>query len=354
MDLILNARQLRRFEHGGRGRPGVAVTFAMADGEIRLADAVMTGLGCRVRYEIDMSDRRDEVLWKLPSKDERMFNVRIGVGWRVFDPCEITRRQVRDGFHVLQAHLHPVVRRHSRVLEIERLHDLEDQINALVAIGPARFAEGLEVFHLDAQVGSDDQTTSHAESLRAQDRNLDIQSLQHIASLNAARSQIDLDTLRRRAIEDMVSGKNGLLLHHLTVHRDDTMGVMKALQQQDQTSRQALAQLFQQFKDQLLPEELNGLAEHLLQQMRGSLDQSGMPALVQPHVPPAVIAGTALSPPALPAAAPDNPAPEPLRTTPTTNGAGSEPPPAKPAATGGGGANVAEWQPVRTDNGEHG
>jgi hypothetical protein len=331
MGLIVKETELRGIGHGGKGRPGVAVTYSTATGEIRMASEVLIGLRCKVRYEIDMSDHRDEIWLSLPSKDERQFTTRIGVGWRVYDPRQVTGRRIDDGFAVIQGYLQPVVRRLSRVLLIEQLHDLEDQINQLLAAGPARFAEGLEVFHVDAQVSSDEHTVSYAATLREQDRNQSVAGKQHLAELTAAQSQIDLDTLRRQAIEQMVSGEHGLLLHHLTVHRDDTMGVLQMLQQQDQTSTDARAQLLEQFKDRLLPEELDGLAELLIRHTKDAIERPGTPALMQPHVPPAIVPGTTVPPPALPAATPAGPVPEPLRTTAGTNGSA----------------------PLRTDNGGH-
>jgi hypothetical protein len=314
MSLILRESVLGLFGHGGKGRPGVAVTYATASGEIRPASAVVTGLGCRVRYEIDVSDHRDEVWWTLPSRDERMFTVRIGIGWRVSDPCEITRRRVLDGFYVILGYLHPLVRRLSRVLTIEEQHSLEDQINELVLPGPARFAEGLEVYHVDAQVSSDEQTSTHAATVRAKDRDLTLADKQHLADLNAARSQIDLDQLRRRAVEQMLRGDNALLLHHLTVHREDTMGVAQLLMQQNQVSAEARAQLLEQFKDRLLPEELDGLAELLIRHTKDSIEQPSMPGLRQPHVPPAIVQGAAPAP-----ALPPGP-PQPLNAGPNSNG----------------------------------
>jgi hypothetical protein len=318
MSLILRESVLGLFGTGPKGRPGVAVTYATASGEIRPASAVVTGLGCRVRYEVDVSDHRDEVWWTLPSRDERMFTVRIGVGWRVYDPCEVTRRRVLDGFDVILGYLHPLVRRLSRVLTIEEQHHLEDQINELVLAGPARFTEGVEVFHMDAQVSWDEQTATHAASLRAKDRDLTLAEKQHLADLNAARSQIDLDQTRRRALEQVVRGDNGLLLHHLTVHREDTMGVVNLLMQQTQASADARAQLLDQFKDRLLPEELDGLAELLIRHTKDSIERPAAPMLHQPHVPPAIVSGSVQAP-----ALPPGPS-QPLNAAPYTNG--SEPP----------------------------
>lgn len=319
MSLILRESVLGLFGHGGKGRPGVAVTYATASGAIRPASAVVTGLGCRVRYEIDVSDHRDEVWWTLPSRDERMFTVRIGIGWRVSDPCEVTRRRVLDGFHVILGYLHPVVRRLSRVRTIEEQHNLEDEINELVLAGPARFAEGLEVYHMDAQVSWDDQTASHAASLRAKDRDLTLADKQHLADLSAARSQIDLDQLRRRAIEQMMRGDNALLLHHLTVHREDTMGVANLLMQQNKASADARAQLLEQFKDRLLPEELDGLAELLIRHTRDSIERPVTPTLHQPHMPPAIVQGNVPARVPVGAALPARP-PQPLNAAPHSNG----------------------------------
>jgi hypothetical protein len=343
MGLILNETPLGRFGHGGKGRPGVAVTYSTATGQIRMAGDVLVGLRCKVRYEIDMSDQRDETLLALPSRDERQFNTRIGVGWRVFDPYQVTSRRIDDGFPVITGYLQPVVRRLSRVLAVEQPHDLEDQINQLLAAGPARFPEGLEVFHVDAQVSSDEHTVTHAATLRQADRSQTVAEMQHMAELTAAKSQIDLDSLRRRAIEEMVGGEHGLLLHHLTVHRDDTMGVLHMLQQQDATSTEARARLLEQFKDRLLPEELDGLAELLIRHTKDSIERPGTPALMQPQVPPAIVPGTTVPPPAIGAAAAAAAlAPEPLRTTVGTNGAA-------PSDEN----NGAERHPVRTDSGGH-
>lgn len=315
MSLIVRETVLGLFGHGGKGRPGIAVTYATGTGDIRPASDVTVGLRCRVRYEIDMSDHRDQVEWKLPSRDERMFTVRIGVGWRVSDPCEVTRRRTADGFGVILGYLHPVVRKLSRVLEIEQLHDLEDQVNQLLVTGPARFPEGLEVFHVDAQVSSDEQTVSHAATLREKDRGFSIADWDHRAERSAALSQIDLDQLRRRAVEQMVAGDNGLLLHHLTVHREDTMGVAQLLMQQNQISADARTQLLEQFKDRLLPEELDGLAELLIRHTKDAIERPSTPAMPQPAV-PAIVPGTAVPPVALPAASG-----EPLRSVPLSGGA---------------------------------
>jgi hypothetical protein len=290
----------------------VAVTYGTSRGGIVRAGSLRLGITYRVRYEIDMSDHRDEVVWSLPSKDERRFNATIGVGWHVFDPCVVTLRRVTDGFEVIKGYLLPVVRRLSREYTIEQLHALEDQINQLVAGSPARFTEGLEVFHVHAELIEDEQTVDHAATVRGLDRKVVVAEKQHIADYSAARSQIDIDRLRRTAIEKMVSGENGLLLTHLATHREDTMGVLQALQQQDQISAQARAQLLEQFQHQLLPEELSDLAKSLIRQMQEAIERPSVPQIGQPHVPPAIVAGTSEpSPaPALP------PAAGPLRSTP--------------------------------------
>lgn len=266
MSLIMRESVLGLFGHGGKGRPGVAVTYATTRGEIRPAGAVVTGLGCRVRYEIDVSDHRDEVWWTLPSRDERDFTARIGVGWRVSDPCEVTRRRVLDGLPVVLGYLHPVVRRLSRVLTAERRHDLEDQINELVLAGPARFAEGVEVYHLDAQVSSDEPRDER-----------------HLADPGAGPSQIDPP--RRGAIARLARGDNRALLHHLTVHREDTMGVARLLMRQNRVSAQARTRLLEQFTDRLLPEELDDLAELLVRHSRDSVERPGTPVPWRPPVP---------------------------------------------------------------------
>jgi hypothetical protein len=164
--------------------------------------------------------------------------------------------------------------------------------------------------------------------------------------MSTAVSQIDLDSLRRRAIQQMVSGENGLLLHHLTVHREDTMGVLRVLQEQDQTSSLARSRLLEQFKDRLLPEELDGLAELLIRHTKDSIERPGAAPLIQPDVRPSIVAGTTVPPNGAPPSPSD--APEPLRTTPgpPPNGGHQVDP-----ATSHKGDNVAEWRPVRNDHG---
>lgn len=346
VSLILSETPLGRIGLGGRARPGVAVTYATTRGDILRSDAVTVGLSCRVRYEIDISDHRDEIQWRLPSRDERLFDARIGVGWRVFDPTVITARRVLDGFAVILGYLHPLVRRYSRVLAIEQVHNLEDQINQLLAAGPARFSEGIEVYHVDAQLSFDERTVHHAETIRDLERDHTVVGKRHVVDLSTAVSQIDLDSLRRRAIEEMVSGENGLLLHHLTVHREDTMGVLKVLQEQDQTSSQARSRLLEQFKDRLLPEELDGLAELLIRHTKDSIERPGSPQLIQPDVRPSIVAGTTVPPNG--ASLPSNHVPAPLRTMPGQPANNGHPAHSTPS---NGGDNVAEWRPVRNDHG---
>jgi hypothetical protein len=304
MSLILNETPLTRFSRGGGERPGVAVTYATSKGEILRAGAVTLGLTCRVRYEIDTSDHRDEVQWSLPSTDERRFNAVIRVAWKVHDPCVVTRRRVTDGFEVIKGYLLPEVRRLSRQCEIERLHDLEDQINHLVTVTPIRFPEGLEVFYIHTELSEDERTVNHAAAVRDLDRDLVVAGKRHVADRSAAISQIDLETLRRKAIEQMVKGENGLLLHHLTMHPEDTMSVVQVLQQQHQISEQARAQLLDQFRDRLLPEELDGLAELLIQHTKESIGRPASPQIGPPHVPPAIVTGSVQptsAPPPVPA-----------------------------------------------------
>jgi hypothetical protein len=144
------------------------------------------------------------------------------------------------------------------------------------------------------------------------DRDVVLAEKKYLAEYSAARSEIDIDHLRRKAIEQFVSGENGLLLHHLTIHRDDTMGVLNALSQKDQVNAQARAKLLEQFKDRLLPEELDSFAELLIRHTKDAIERPSAPQIGQPHVPPGIVAGSTEPKPTPAKQAPAGP----LRTTP--------------------------------------
>jgi uncharacterized protein YegL len=156
--------------------PNVAVVYSTSDGKLEYLDRTI-GFSESIlprfsyRYDVDTSDHECAV--QVPEKtlpatlDAFYFEATLTVGFRVSDPIEIVRREIRDGLALVHDRLITLIRPIARRYDIERAAEAEDKINQTLAT-PQALAEGVLVYRAHVALAPDATARKYLRDRRGQ------------------------------------------------------------------------------------------------------------------------------------------------------------------------------------------
>ena len=249
LSLILSVSKVQR---GGPVRattPDVAVVYATAAGRLGwFGGRPMTWkeqltTPYRVRYDVDVSDHRRRghmVSTPLPSRGDYFFFIAtVDIGFRVHDPQEIVRRNIRDPLHVVYGHIADRFRPFTRLFDIE---DSEHAENALVdnLRGDTVLPEGITIFHVAPRLLPDEKASRYLQQKQDAERRLLMNRAEHEVALEEAEHRGQLAAMDkdfqlrqlRRELEEL-QGNNldavDIIRLHLARNPGDTEKAMELL-----------------------------------------------------------------------------------------------------------------------------
>lgn len=225
----------------------------------------------RIRYEVDLSDHRRKaklVSTPLPCKgDAYHFDAMVDVGFRVFDPEQVVRRNVDDALVVVYSTITALLRPITRRFDIEEAAEAETEIN-LRFPRPWRLEEGIEVFYFTASLSPDAAARTYLQTLIDGRRRLDIGEVEQEIALATTLGGHEINRLNQQAridAEEKESSQLGrrkldvrmLIISHLTKHPEqsaEALGMLMqyeaGLQEQSNLDSQRQAELFRYMVDQ--------------------------------------------------------------------------------------------------------
>lgn len=237
--------------------PNVAAVYATASGELVYYSGRTRSFGqrflseCRTRYDVDLSDhRRTAELASKPlrTRDGHHFIATIDVAFKVHDPCEIVRRNIRDALPVVYTYL-------VRVLEsITSRFDVDNPSAAERAIqneflNPATLPDGITVFEVTPRLRPDDATAEYFRTRRDARRALNTDADQHLVDMQRERQRQEREAAMQAAKlaaqekERAALAARGLTAadmarEHLIRHPEDTEKVTAMLLEHERAAMQ--------------------------------------------------------------------------------------------------------------------
>jgi uncharacterized protein YegL len=205
------------------------------------------------RYEIDMSDHQRTASFQqspLPSKGGSYFFQCIAdVGFRVYDPSEVIRRNVSDGLTIVYTHLlselWPITQRYGIEQAEEAQNDINEQFKFQL---PVRLSNsGIEIYLCRTRILPDAAAQEHLRSLEAAKRKLELDEAQHEVNLASSAHQHDLAERAQRArlsaeqreLETWAGQTidlRSLVLAHLARHPDETAYALELLARHEEAT----------------------------------------------------------------------------------------------------------------------
>jgi hypothetical protein len=381
--LILQETSVERgFGRGAPIRAGTTLVAATADGEavaLGRRRTVGESLSARYRtlYVVDVTDHETTYAEPLPGRDDIFaFQAVIDLTWRVTDPREIVLRRVLDGRATCRSYLLdllvPVTRRYRQ----DDPAGAEDELNERFRDRQTELPAGITIFRTSVRLTRDagSQTRLQEQALRSYhgerqqlERDAEIQRAYHTNMLAGITQQarLRLEQERREALRLAIGGHDALLIEHLTMHPDDTGGVLNSIAANRTADREAQLRLIEMMISQGLIQPAD--ANTVLARLAGITIQ---PAIAPPphtrHAPPALPGPPAALPPGRSVNPAGGPAAPPWTGPPGHTGpagptgsagpGGSWPPddgepPIESATIDASPSNVGGWRPVRRPGG---
>ncbi|RAO45249.1 hypothetical protein GAR06_03440 [Micromonospora saelicesensis] len=247
--LIQNQTPVQRgFRPEPNRDPSVAAVYATASGELVFFSGRTLSLSqrlfteCRTRYDVDLGDHRRTVeLLSTPlrTRDGYHFIATVNVGFRVHDPCEIVRRNVRNALPVVYTFLGRALETVTSRFDVENPSAAEQAIRQEFA-NAVPLPDGITIFELTPRLRPDDATANYLRSRRDARRALDTDADQHRVELQRERQRVEREGLvqasRLNALENerQALGARGLTAadmarEHLIRHPEDTERVTTML-----------------------------------------------------------------------------------------------------------------------------
>ncbi|MEV6692795.1 hypothetical protein AB0M35_15120 [Micromonospora sp. NPDC051196] len=228
--------------------PSVAAVYATASGELVFYSGRTLSLSqrlftdCRTRYDVDMGDhRRTAELASTPlrTRDGHYFIATVNVGFRVHDPCEIVRRNIRDALPVVYGYLGHALDAVTILYDVENPSAAEKAIRSTFA-NPVLLPDGITIFEVTPRLRPDDATEQYLRARRDAQRTLLTDADQHLVDLQRKRHHVEQEELvqagRHTALEKERSALGGRALtavdmarEHLARHPEDTEKVTSML-----------------------------------------------------------------------------------------------------------------------------
>ncbi|MEU5962024.1 hypothetical protein ABZ777_12545 [Micromonospora parva] len=251
--LIQNQTPVQRgFRPEPNRDPSVAAVYATASGELVFFSGRTLSLGqrmfteCRTRYDVDMGDHRRTVdLASIPlrTRDGHHFIATVNVGFRVHDPCEVVRRNIRNALPVVYTYLGRVLEPITSRFDVESASAAEQAIRQEFA-NPVPLPDGITIFELTPRLRPDDATATYLRARRDARRALATDADQHRVELERERQRVEREGLvqasrlnalenERQALGARVFTAADMAREHLIRHPEDTERVTSMLMEHE-------------------------------------------------------------------------------------------------------------------------
>jgi uncharacterized protein YegL len=256
LSLILDVKPVQRglLDRPVGTVPNVAVVYSTGAGTVAyfggrpLSRKEQMFSPYRTRYDVDVSDHRRTVELRstpLPSRgDYYFFIATVDVAFRVHDPAEVVRRNVRDALRVVYGFLANRFRVVTRNFDIEQSTQAEEAIRQAFA-GDVQLPEGITIFEVSPRLLPDDAANRYLQQKAEAARSLETNQAQHSVNVQQALQQGELDRMQQMArlqseqIEMTAMGNRelsvrGMVQMHLMRNPNDTEKAMSLLMQHEQ------------------------------------------------------------------------------------------------------------------------
>lgn len=244
---------------------GTSVVCLLGSGQLVLAEQQSALFRFRRQYDVDISQHFDTEQLELPARDDAFrFQGTMDVTWGVTDPTQVVKRNVADGLALVRSALLQRMWAISRLYQVEQCAAADAEINRQLGGGPVALPEGITVFRFSIRLTLDEQTRNYLQ----QQRNHGYETAHSLRQME----------LTRRSL----AGENGLLVMHLTQHRDDTASIIQMLENERATNESRCIELFRELIDKGLIQDvdLDGFTRSLVQQRTLALGTpSGLPQI---------------------------------------------------------------------------
>ncbi|WP_229074272.1 hypothetical protein [Actinoplanes sp. DH11] len=337
LNLILNVTPVQRglFDRSAGTTPDVAVVYATGSGDVQyfggrpLSKWEQTYGAYRTRYDVDTGDHRRTVELRsspLPSRgDYYFFIATVDVAFRVHDPAQVVRRNIKDALPVVYGFLKTELRTITRGFGIEQSTQAEEAIRRRFA-GPVELPDGLTIFELSPRLLPDAEASRYLQEKVEGARQLENNVVRHQVNVQQSLQQGELDRMQQmariQATQMELTAMGGqemsarqMAMLHLARHPEDTAKVMALLldheqaelQRQDQQAIQA-TNLFKFLAEQGLFQspDVERVVPAVMQHMGIGTAPAPIQAApwTQPSVLPAAPAPAAVTAPAAPGTVP--------------------------------------------------
>jgi uncharacterized protein YegL len=230
-------------------KPNVAVVYSTGAGRVvyfggrPLTRGEQLFSQYRLRYDVDMSDHRRRVELRstpLPSRgDHYFFIATVDVAFRVHDPEEIVRRDIRDALPIVYGYLTDRLRAIARGFDIEQSEQAEQAARQAFA-GEAKLPEGIVILGVSPRLLPDADATAYLKRKKEAERALQTDRAQHQVDVQKAVQQGELAQmeqvfrLKAAQTERAALGAAPLTAHemaqrHLANNPQDTAYVLQLL-----------------------------------------------------------------------------------------------------------------------------
>ncbi|MER5786342.1 hypothetical protein ABT104_32200 [Streptomyces mobaraensis] len=265
----------------------------------------------RRRYvRVDLGDHRRTgrlLETPLPCSDQaHRFEATVEVGFRVHDPVEIVRRNVRDALPVVYGYLKSHLRHHARRFAIDQAQQADEHINRILA-GQTVLPEGITIFHCTVQLEPDEAARDHIRALTRGTRDSLLEQRAHLREVGIARheavvkdieqeARLAREERERRVLASVPGTLRGMIGQHLAVHPEDTARAVELMAHAEQassgraeTQEQRHTELlrFLVEKDIIRQVDLARLREEILQRVDGAGGRAPLDAGAGPRPDPA-------------------------------------------------------------------
>jgi uncharacterized protein YegL len=256
LSLILDVNPVRRglLDRSVATVPNVAVVYSTGTGTVAyfggrpLSWKEQTYSAYRTRYDVDISDHRRTAELRstpLPSRgDYYFFIATVDVAFRVHDPAEVVRRNVRDALRVVYGFLANRFRVITRNFDIEESTQAEDAIRQAFA-GEVRLPEGITIFEVAPRLLPDEAANRYLRQKAEAARALQTNQAEHAVNVQQSLQQGELDRMRQMARLQAEQNEmaamhgreltaRGMVQMHLMRNPGDTAQAMQLLMQHEQ------------------------------------------------------------------------------------------------------------------------
>ncbi|GAA2601584.1 hypothetical protein GCM10010435_96210 [Winogradskya consettensis] len=257
LSIILSVTPVQRgiFDRSKGTLPNVAVVYSTGSGQVAYFDgrpltwSEQAFSQYRTRYDVDLSEHRRTAELRstpLPSRgDFYFFIATVDVTFRVSDPAEVVRRNIRDPLPVVYGHLA------NKFRVITRGFDIEESTQAEIALrnafdGEVALPQGITLTEVLPRLLPDEAANRYLRQKAEAGRSLQTNHAQHAVNVQQALQQGELDRMlqlgRIQAAQAEMAALGGggemsarqMVMLHLARNPHDTENALNLLMAHEQ------------------------------------------------------------------------------------------------------------------------